>query len=181
MENEQADAGRDGPTRLAGSYSQARTGTGKCSLPLFSWPRDGFATLPGWSIICYMWWPYIYVLTIRRHTSGIPEWTQTEYFIVFWKYHRDSKYTGESFLFSILKIAAENREKNSPRGEDFSSDGSSFLEHIGRFVFIFFFSVGLFTVIIVFNVPTFLFAVFSNYSLKTPGIYSTRLFSKNPG
>ena len=57
MKNEQADAGRDGWTRLARPNSQARTGTGEYSFSLFSWPRAGLATLPGWSILCYMWWP----------------------------------------------------------------------------------------------------------------------------
>ena len=27
---------------------------------LFSWPRAGLATLLGWCILCYMWWPYIH-------------------------------------------------------------------------------------------------------------------------
>ena len=58
--DEQADAGRDGWTRLARPNSQARTGTGECSFSLISWPRAGLATLPGWSILCYMWWPYIH-------------------------------------------------------------------------------------------------------------------------
>ena len=63
MGNEQADAGRDGRTRLARPNSQPRTGTGKFSFSLFSRPREGLATLPGWSILlfCYyyyiMWWP----------------------------------------------------------------------------------------------------------------------------
>ena len=35
VEKEQADAGRDGRTRLARPNSQARTGTGKCSFSLF--------------------------------------------------------------------------------------------------------------------------------------------------
>ena len=33
VENEQADAGRDGRTRLAGPNSQAQTGTGKVHFP----------------------------------------------------------------------------------------------------------------------------------------------------
>ena len=36
VENEQADAGRDGRTRLARPNSQARTGTGKYSSSLLS-------------------------------------------------------------------------------------------------------------------------------------------------
>ena len=36
MENEQADAGRDGRTRLARPNSQARTGTGKYLFSRFS-------------------------------------------------------------------------------------------------------------------------------------------------
>ena len=36
VENEQAEAGRDGRTCLAGPNSQARTGTGECSFSLFS-------------------------------------------------------------------------------------------------------------------------------------------------
>ena len=60
MENEKADAGWDGRTRLARPNAQARTGTGKCPFSLFSWPRAGSATLPGWSLPlpCCMWWPY---------------------------------------------------------------------------------------------------------------------------
>ena len=57
--DEQADAGRDGWTRLARPNSRARTGTGEYSFSLFSWPRAGLATLPGWSIL-YMSWPYIH-------------------------------------------------------------------------------------------------------------------------
>ena len=60
-EDEQADAWRGGWTRLARPISQARTGTGEYSFSLFTWPRSGLATLPGWSILCYMGWPY-------RHT-----------------------------------------------------------------------------------------------------------------
>ena len=36
VENEQADAGRNGRTRLARPNSQARTGTGKYSFSVFS-------------------------------------------------------------------------------------------------------------------------------------------------
>ena len=77
--DEQTDAGRDGWTRLARPNSQARTGTGECSFSLFSWPRAGLATLSGWSILCYMWWPYIHTyihtwtsedLTLCRLKSG---------------------------------------------------------------------------------------------------------------
>ena len=59
MENEQAHAGRVGRTRLATPNSQARTGAGKQSFSLFSWPRAGLATLSCWCFSCYMWWPYI--------------------------------------------------------------------------------------------------------------------------
>ena len=45
--DEQADAGRDGGTRLARPNSQARTGTGEWVFSLFSRPRAGLATLPG--------------------------------------------------------------------------------------------------------------------------------------
>ena len=45
--NEKADAGRDGQTPLARPNSQVRTGTGKYSFSLFSWPRAAVATLPG--------------------------------------------------------------------------------------------------------------------------------------
>ena len=48
---EQADAGRDYRICLARSNSRAQTGTGKYSFSLFSWPRVGLATLPGWSIL----------------------------------------------------------------------------------------------------------------------------------
>ena len=41
--------------------SQARTGTGKYSFSLFSWPRAGLATLPGWSILL------LYVMTIHTY------------------------------------------------------------------------------------------------------------------
>ena len=70
--DEQADAGRDGWTRLARPNSQARTRTGEYSFSLFSWPRAGLATLPGWSILCYMWWPYIhtYIHTCCRESVG---------------------------------------------------------------------------------------------------------------
>lgn len=47
VENEHADARRDGRTYLARPNSQARTVTGTfCVLSLFSWPRAGLATLP---------------------------------------------------------------------------------------------------------------------------------------
>ena len=59
--NEQADAGRDCRTRLARPNSQARTRTGKYSFSLFSWPRAGLATLPGWSILL------LYVMTIHTY------------------------------------------------------------------------------------------------------------------
>ena len=61
VEDKQADAGRDGRTRLARPISQSRTRTGEYSFSLFSWPRAGLATLPAWSIPCYMWWSYIYI------------------------------------------------------------------------------------------------------------------------
>ena len=52
-EREQADAGRhEGWTRLARPNSLARTGTGKCSVSLFSWPRAELVTLRGWSKLC---------------------------------------------------------------------------------------------------------------------------------
>ena len=41
VENERADAGRDGRTRLAGPNSQARTGPGKKAWFLSGWPRAG--------------------------------------------------------------------------------------------------------------------------------------------
>ena len=63
------DAGRDGWTRLARPNSQARTGTGEYSFSLFSWPRAGLATLPGWSIPCYTWWPYIHTYIHTRYCS----------------------------------------------------------------------------------------------------------------
>ena len=47
VEDEKADAGRDGRTCPARPNSQARTWTGKYSLLLFSRPRAGLATLPG--------------------------------------------------------------------------------------------------------------------------------------
>ena len=70
MENEQADAGRDGRTHLAGPKYQARTGTGKKTFFLFRWSRAGLATLPGWSILCYMRWPYIHISTCPLHTNS---------------------------------------------------------------------------------------------------------------
>ena len=54
MENEQADTGRDGRTRLTRPNSQARTGTGKYPFSIFSRPRAGLAALPGSSILSYM-------------------------------------------------------------------------------------------------------------------------------
>ena len=62
--DEQTDAGRDGWTRLARPNSQARTGTREYSFSLFSWPRAGLATLPGWSILCYMGWPYMHATVV---------------------------------------------------------------------------------------------------------------------
>ena len=59
--DEQADAGRDCRTRLARPNSQARTRTGKYSFSLFSWPRVGLATIPGWSILL------LYVMTIHAY------------------------------------------------------------------------------------------------------------------
>ena len=59
--DEQADAGRDYcRTCLARPNSQARTRTGKYSFFLFSWPRAGLVTLPGWAILLLYVWPYIY-------------------------------------------------------------------------------------------------------------------------
>ena len=69
--NIHTDAGRDGWTGLARPNSQARTGTGEYSFPLFSWPRAGLATLPGWSIFYYMWWPYIHTYTAVVHQTVI--------------------------------------------------------------------------------------------------------------
>ena len=40
-----------------------QTGAGKCSFFLFSSPRAGLATLPGWSILCYKWSPHIHIYT----------------------------------------------------------------------------------------------------------------------
>ena len=73
--DEQTDAGRDGWTRLARPNSLARTGTGGYSFSLFSWPRAGLATLPGWSILRYMWWPYIhtYIHTYMRVIRWLPD------------------------------------------------------------------------------------------------------------
>ena len=51
MENEQADAGRDGQTGLARPSSQARTGTRKYCFSLFSSPRAELAILPGRSTL----------------------------------------------------------------------------------------------------------------------------------
>ena len=46
VKNEQADAGQEGRTCLAGPNYQARTGTVKKSFSLFSSPRAGLATIP---------------------------------------------------------------------------------------------------------------------------------------
>ena len=81
--DDQADAGRDGWTRLARPNSQARTGTGECSFSLFSWPRAGSATLPGWSILCYMWWPYIH--TCCRPDAAIIHCPLNEFITTFWR------------------------------------------------------------------------------------------------
>ena len=56
--DEQADAVRDCRNRLARPDSQARRRTGEYSFSLFSWPRAGLATLPGWSILLLYVWPY---------------------------------------------------------------------------------------------------------------------------
>ena len=45
MENEQADAGRDGGTHLARPNPQALTGTRRYHFFLFIWPQAGLATL----------------------------------------------------------------------------------------------------------------------------------------
>ena len=45
--------------------SQARTGTGKKTFSLFSWPRAGLATLPGWSKLL------LYVMSIHTYTRCI--------------------------------------------------------------------------------------------------------------
>ena len=49
VENEQADAGQDGRTRLARPNSQARTGTGKSSFSLFKdwqpYPVDPYSAI----------------------------------------------------------------------------------------------------------------------------------------
>ena len=50
---------------LARPNSQARTGTGKNSFSLFSWPRAGLATLPGWPL------PLLYVMTIHTYLDNI--------------------------------------------------------------------------------------------------------------
>ena len=82
--DEQADAGRDGWTRLARPNSQAHTGTGEYSFSLFSWPRAGLATLPGWSILCCMWSLYIHTyillvilskLTLKDQDYSISLWS----------------------------------------------------------------------------------------------------------
>ena len=41
---------------------------------LFSWPRAGLATLPGWSILCYMWWPYLhtYIYCLYSNLTNTP-------------------------------------------------------------------------------------------------------------
>ena len=54
--------GRDGRTRFAIPNSQARTPIGKYYFSLFSWPRAGLATLPGWSIILLYVWLYIHTV-----------------------------------------------------------------------------------------------------------------------
>ena len=59
--DDQVDAGRDCRTLLERPDSQARTGTGKKYFSLFSWPRTGLATLPGWSL------PMLYVMTIHTY------------------------------------------------------------------------------------------------------------------
>ena len=61
--DEQADAGRDYRAHLARPTSQARTRTGKHWFSLFSWPRAGLATLPGWSIPLLYVWQYIHTRT----------------------------------------------------------------------------------------------------------------------
>ena len=47
MENAQADAGRDGWTRLARPNFQARTGTGEYSFPCSADHEQDVAALPG--------------------------------------------------------------------------------------------------------------------------------------
>ena len=61
MENEQTDAGRDCRTRLVRPNSEARTGTGKNTFSLVSWPRAELATLPAWSKLL------LYAMTIHTY------------------------------------------------------------------------------------------------------------------
>ena len=57
--------GTDCRTRLARSNSQTQMGTGRCQFSLFSWPRAGLATLPGWSL------PLLYAMTVLLWMSAI--------------------------------------------------------------------------------------------------------------
>ena len=65
-----SSTGRDCQNRLARPNSQARTRTGKYSFSLFSWPRAGLTTLPGWSILLLYVWPYYGTSRRRSRTAG---------------------------------------------------------------------------------------------------------------
>ena len=71
-------------------------GQGNIHFSLFSWPRAGLlATLPGWSILCYMWWPYIQTY-IHTHT-GIYYWFASVcVFCVFFPSILDIKFVGRT-------------------------------------------------------------------------------------
>ena len=79
--NEQADAGRDCRARLARPNSQARRRTGKYSFFLFSWPRAGLATLPGWSILLLHVWPYNAAIlpVVTKNLPNSPRFTPYEF------------------------------------------------------------------------------------------------------
>ena len=53
IEDERADAGRNGRTRLTRTDSLPRTTTGKKQLSLSSWPWAELATFPSWSLLCW--------------------------------------------------------------------------------------------------------------------------------
>ena len=60
--DQQTDAGRDGcPSR--GTKFSGTHGDRGILFPLFSRSRARLTTLPDWSILWYMWWPYIHTYT----------------------------------------------------------------------------------------------------------------------
>ena len=89
MENEQADAGRDGQTRLARPSSQAQTGTGNYQFSLFSWIRTGLGNLTRLihSLLLYKWWLYIHKYCIKSWHVPVKIITREYYLLCVCSHH----------------------------------------------------------------------------------------------